>query len=164
MEKIIDRLYVGNRLSVEPADKKGYSILAACKDGSEDCHRAVLGYETLGAPKDKDYYFVRKDKDHLALNLIDVPDVNLIPKEVIDAGLRFMRERYDAGKTVLVHCVAGHSRSPVMMLMFLRTIGEMPSGFLTSERKFRTLYHEYDPGEGMRKYAKKNWGDLENFK
>ena len=26
------------------AERRGYSILAACKDGSPDCHRAVLGY------------------------------------------------------------------------------------------------------------------------
>ncbi len=155
MDKIIDRLYVGDKDDVTTAEKRGYSILAACKDGSDDCHR--------GAPKDKDYHFYRTDKKHLALNLIDVPDPDMIPKEVIDEGLTFMKERYDAGDTVLSHCVVGHSRGPTMMLMFLRAIGEMPSGFRTSELKFRTLYPNYDPAMGMRQTARNRWDELPTF-
>jgi len=102
LHEIIDRLYVGDEEAIDLAEKRGYSILAACKDGSPDCHRAVLGYTTLAAPKDKNYYFIQSDKDHMALNLIDVDDPDLIPDTVIDAGLKFMKDRYDAGKTILV--------------------------------------------------------------
>jgi hypothetical protein len=163
LTEIIPRLYVGDREAVPVAEKRGYSILAACKDGSDDCHRAVLGYETLGAPKDKDYYFIQSDKDHMALNLIDVDNPDMIPAKTIDAGLRFMKDRYDAGKTILSHCVAGHSRGPTMMLMFLRAIGEMPEGFVGAERKFRTLYPAYDPGVGMKTTAHLRWKDLPTF-
>ena len=86
LTEIIPRLWVGDEEAVPVAEKRGYSILAACKDGSSDCHRAVLGYTSLGAPKDKDYYFVRKDKTHMALNLIDADEPKFIPDEVIDAG------------------------------------------------------------------------------
>jgi hypothetical protein len=162
LHEIIDRLYVGDEEAIDLAEKRGYSILAACKDGSPDCHRAVLGYTTLAAPKDKNYYFIQSDKDHMALNLIDVDDPDLIPDTVIDAGLKFMKDRYDAGKTILVHCIAGHSRSPSMMLMFLRSIGEMPEGFIRAEKKFRTLYPPYDPGVGMRAHARTRWDELKD--
>lgn len=163
LHEIIPRLYVGDQEALPKAEERGYSILAACKDGSPDCHRAVLGYETLGAPKDKNYYFVRPDKRHMALNLIDSDDPEFIPREVVDAGLRFMKEQYDAGKTVLSHCIAGHSRGPTMMLMFLRAIGEMPEGFVLAEKKFRALYPPYDPAVGMRSHAHERWRELPQF-
>ena len=163
LHEIIKRLYVGDKEAVEPAEKRGYSILAACKDGSPDCHRAVLGYTSLGAPKDKNYYFVQRDNDHMALNLIDVDDPDMIPAKAVDAGLKFMNDCYDAGKTVLAHCIAGHSRSPIMMFLFLRTIGEMPEGFIRAEKKFRTLYPLYDPGVGMRAHARMRWDELKDI-
>ena len=163
LEEIISRLYVGDKEAVPTAEKRGYSILAACKDGSEDCHRAVLGYTSLGAPKDSHYYFYRTDQKHMALNLIDVDDPDMIPREAVDAGLRFIKERYDAGDKVLSHCIAGRTRGPTMMLMFLRTIGEMPDSFLGSERKFRALYQDYDPGKGMRAHARARWKELPKF-
>ena len=128
LEEIIPRLWVGDKEGAPIAARRGYSILAACKDGSPDCHRVVLGYTTLGAPKDQNYYFYRSDTKHMALNLIDVDDPDMIPHEAVDAGLNFLKERYDAGDKVFSHCIAGHTRGPMMMLMFLRAIGEMPSG------------------------------------
>ncbi len=163
LHEIIKNLYVGDKEGVPEAEKRGYSILAACKDGSSDCHRAVLGYTTLGAPKDKNYYFVRSDAKHMALNLIDVDDPSMIPEEAVDAGLRFMKERYDAGDKIFSHCIAGHTRGPTMMLMFLRAIGEMPERFLRAEHKFTALYPEYDPGRGMRTHARKRWDSLPTF-
>ena len=161
--EVINRLWVGDEEAVPIAEKRGYSILAACKDGSPDCHRAVLLYESLGAPKDKNYYFYRSDEKHMALNLIDVEDPEMIPSEVVDAGLRFMKERYDAGDKVFSHCIAGHTRGPTMMLMFLRTIGEMGDSFLGAERKFRSLYPDYDSGNGMRIHARNRWASLPRF-
>jgi hypothetical protein len=99
----------------------------------------------------------------MALNLIDVDDPAMIPAEVVDAGLRFMKERYDAGDKVFSHCIAGHTRGPTMMLMFLRAIGEMPDSFLGAERKFRTLYPDYDPSVGMRQHARNRWKSLPHF-
>ncbi len=162
LTEIIPRLYVGDEEAVPAAEKRHYAILAACKDGSPDCHRAVLGYTSLGAPKDKNYYFVQRG-DHMALNLIDAEDPDFIPDEAIDAGLRFLKQQYDAGRKILSHCIAGHSRGPTMMLMFLRAIGEMPEGFSRAEHKFRTLYPPYDPARGIRTHARERWDSLPTF-
>lgn len=161
-EKIIDGLYLGDEEGLPEAEKRGYAVLAACKDGSPDCHRAILGYTTLGAPKDKNYYFIQRG-DHMALNLIDSEDPDFIPDAVIDAGLRFIKEQRDAGKKVFVHCIAGHSRSTTIVLMYLHAIGELPQGFLRAEHIFRTLYPDYDPGKGMRAHARARWAQLPQF-
>ena len=160
--KIIDGLYLGDKEGLPEAERRGYSVLAACKDGSPDCHRAVLGYTELGAPKDQNYYFIQRG-DHMALNLIDSDNPDFIPDEVIDAGLDFLKEQRNAGKKIFIHCIAGHSRSPSIMLMFLRAIGEMPERFLRAEHKFSALYPEYDPGKGMRAHARARWDKLPTY-
>ena len=160
--KIIDGLYLGDEEGLPEANRRGYAVLAACKDGSPDCHRAVLGYETHGAPKDKNYYFVQRG-DKMALNLIDAEVIEFVPDEVVEAGLDFLKEERDAGKKIFVHCVAGHSRGPSMMLMFLRAIGEMPERFLRAEHKFTALYPEYSPNKGMRAYVKAHWDTLPTY-
>ena len=162
LEEIIPRLWVGDEEAVPEANRRGYSVLAACKDGSIDCHRAVLNYSTRAAPRDKDYYFVQRG-NKMALNLIDSEDPTFVPDEVIDAGLKFLKREYDAGKKVFCHCVAGKSRSPSLMLAFLRTIGEMPYSFQVSEKVFRTLYSHYDPARGIRTHVRERWAELPTF-
>jgi hypothetical protein len=161
MEEILKGLYLGDDDDVPEAKKRGYARLCACKDGP-DSHRSMLGYTTLGAPKDKNYLFARKD-DVLALNLIDSPDPEMIPDKVIDAGLDFIKEMQDKHRTLLVHCNAGHSRSATIVLMYLHAIGELPQGFVGAERMFRTIYEKYDPGVGMRTHAHLRWKDLPTF-
>jgi predicted protein tyrosine phosphatase len=99
----------------------------------------------------------------MALNLLDLDDPHFIPEEAVFTGLNFINKRLTAGDKVLVHCNAGHSRGPTMGLMFLRTIGEMPSSFGTSEKIFRSLYPKYDPAMGMRTFARAHWAQLKDF-
>lgn len=161
MRNIIKGLYLGSDRDVETAIKRGYSRLSCCKDGI-DSHRSMLGYTTLGAPKNDTYYFAQEG-DWMALNLIDSPDPDMIPDQVIDAGLRFIKREMDKGHTVFVHCNAGHSRSTTMVLMYLRAIGELPQGFNRAQHIFRALYPEYDPGIGMRSHARVRWNSLPDF-
>lgn len=161
MENIIKGLYLGSDKDVPEAKRRGYARLCCCKDGP-DSHRSMLGYETLGAPKDKNYLSARRD-NVMALNIIDVPDPDLIPDEVIDIGLKFIHEMMSKGETVFVHCNAGHSRSPSIVLMYLRTIGEMPDSFLRAETIFRKIYDDYDPGVGMRAHSRARWRSLKDF-
>ena len=161
MEEIIKGLWLGSDDDVAKAKEKGWARLCACKDGI-DSHRSMLEYEGRSAPDGKDYYFARRG-DVMALNLIDVDDPDMIPDKVIDAGLRFIKEMQDKGRILLVHCNAGMSRSPIITLMYLHAVGEMPQGFIGAERQFRHMYHKYDPGVGMRSHARERWKSLPDF-
>lgn len=161
MENVIRGLYVGSDEDVSEARKRGYARLCACKDGP-DGHRSMLGYTTMGAPKDKDYLSARRE-DVMALNLIDVEDPELIPDETLDAGLKFIKEMQTKGRILLVHCNAGHSRSATIVMMYLRAMGELPDSFLRAEHIFRKLYTKYDPGVGMRAHARTRWRELKGF-
>jgi len=161
MENIIKGLYVGSDDDIAEAKRRGYARLCACKDGP-DSHRSMLGYTTHAAPKGKDYLMAR-DGDVMALNLIDSPDPEFIPDEVINEGLRFIKEMQDKGRILLVHCNAGHSRSATLVLMYLHAVGEMPQGFVGAERMFRVNYPPYDPGVGMRSHARERWRELPTF-
>lgn len=160
MEDVYPGLYVGSDEDyLRLADKPGWSYLRCCKDGPGG-HRQLLGYETMAAPKDKNYYHVRR-KHLLALNMIDGDDPNYVSTGMIDTALEFISERLAAGDRVLVSCNQGHSRGPSVAMMYLRSIGELPHPFLLAERVFRTLYPYYQPALGARQYAKSNWSRLE---
>jgi hypothetical protein len=155
-------LYVGDDSDDQEAAKKGYAILSACKDGPWG-HRAALRYTTMGAPKGDHYFHATRGK-RMVLNLLDLEDPEFIKEDVIFPALKFINKHLKAGDKVLVHCNAGHSRGPTIGMMFLRTIGELPGGFLTSEKVFRALYPKYEPKAGMRTFAREHWQQLkDNF-
>jgi hypothetical protein len=161
VKEIIKRLYLGSEDDVPKAQARGMSRLACCKDGI-DSHRSLIGYTTMGAPKDQFYYAVKKG-NVVGLNLIDSDNPEFIPKQVIDIALKFIKHEQDAGRTIFVHCNAGMSRSPSIVLMYLRAIGEMPWSYLRSQHVFKTIYPKYSPGTGMRTYSRTHWDELEKF-
>jgi hypothetical protein len=158
MEKIIDNIYVGSDEDDSYASSRGWAILCVCKDGPHS-HRSMLGYTERAAPKDKNYFFV-EEGNRMALNVIDADDPHKIRSEAINPGLEFVKKHYDAGDKVLIHCNRGHSRGPTTALMFLRLIGEMPYNFAKSVKVFKGLYPKYDPTQGMKIFAQKNWNEL----
>jgi len=161
VEKIIDRIWVGSDKDVAKAKERDFTRLTCAKDGP-DGHRAMLGYDTMGAPKGDDYLFATKGHWG-AMNCIDTDDVDFIPTKMILEALKWAKKEYDAGRTILFHCNAGHSRGPTTALMFLRAIGEMPHGFNQSLKIYRKLYPPYDPGVGMKDKAHMLWEDLEKL-
>jgi hypothetical protein len=163
--EVIDRIYCGGNTEYDRvAGHAGWSWLRCCKEGGNGCHRQILGYTTLGAPKGPNYFSVRKGRHLMALNILDIDESDLgVPDEVIDDGLEFADERYRAGDKVLFACNAGHTRGPLMCMAFLRTIGELPNEFLRSEKIFKTLYPKYDPGRTVRTAIRKRWDDLKDI-
>lgn len=161
MEQVYPHLYVGddhNYLTLKGKD--GWSFVRCCKDGPGG-HRDLLGYETHAAPKGNDYLFTTKGNT-LALNFIDPHDPHYIQPEMVRKGLAFIAERLQDGGKVLVACNQGHSRGPILALLYLRGIGELPHNFITAERVFRTLYPAYEPGLGTRQFARTHWGAFED--
>lgn len=162
MESIIPNLYVGGNTDYERLkDKPGWSFLRCCKEGPGG-HRETVGYTTLGAPKGKDYLTATKG-NRMALNFIDANDPNLIPQSMVRDGIKYIDQKLADGDKVLVACNAGHSRGPAMALLYLRAIGDLSGNFITSERRLRTLYPQYDPSLGMRTFSKQHWTSLENL-
>jgi predicted protein tyrosine phosphatase len=155
-------LYVGSDDDYADAAKRGFAILSAAKDGPHG-HRSMLGYGGMSAPKNSNYLHVESGQ-HLALNLIDSEDPDFIPEAAIETGLRFIHKHIQAGDRVLVHCNAGLSRSPIVAMLFLRSVGELPSSFLASEKVFRSLYSSYQPAHGVRAFARANWKKFGQFK
>lgn len=160
MQEIIDRLWVGSDADVPEAKRRGYARLTAAKDGP-DGHREMLGYTTMGAPKDENYLFVRKG-DHAAMNLIDIDDPEFISEKMILQGIEFAQEMWSKGKKILIHCNAGHSRGPTTAFLFMRSIGELPQPFNRAKKIFKALYEPWDPGHGMEFVARKMWNEIEN--
>ena len=160
MEQVISNLYVGGDKDVPEAKKRGYARLTAAKDGP-DGHREMLGYTTMGAPKNDQYLFVRKG-DHAAMNLIDVDDPEMIPWDMLEEGIKFVAEMLQAGKKILVHCNAGHSRGPTTAFMAMRAIGELPQPFNRARHIFKTLYEPFSPGHGMETKAREHWNELKD--
>lgn len=162
MEQIIPNLYVGGDTDYERIEGRvGFSFLRCCKYGPGG-HQQTLGYKTLGAPKGPNYLSAAA-QSRLALNFIDVDDHNLIPKEMVLKGIRYIDSRVKAGDKVLVACNKGHSRGPITMMLYLRAIGELPGNFHAGERTFRTLYPEYDPGQGARQFARMHWDEFDGL-
>jgi len=154
-------LFVGDDADDQDADKKGYAILTAAKDGPYG-HRAALRYTTMGAPKGDNYYHATRGK-RMVLNLLDVDNPDFIPEQVIFPALKWINKHLKAGDKVLVHCNAGHSRGPSIGLAYLRAMGEMPYGFRTSEKVFKSLYPKYEPGNGMKSFVRAHWEQLKNL-
>lgn len=162
MESVIPHLFVGGNNDYEKiSNKPGWSVLRCCKEGPGG-HRDTLGYTTLGAPKGANYLSVDALRRR-ALNFIDASDPNFIPVPLIEKGLEFIDKRLASGDNVLVACNAGHSRGPTTAMLYLRSIGELAGNFIHSERIYRTLCSNYDPGIGVRQFAKSHWDTFENL-
>lgn len=162
MENIIPSLYVGDDKDYEKVeDNKSFKTCRCCKYGPGG-HQQTLGYSSLGAPKGATYLSVERP-NRIALNYIDAHDSNLIPPEMIVAGLRYIDKQLAAGYKVLVACNAGHSRGPTTALLYLRAVGDLTGNFHSSENRFRTLYEKYDPGIGTRQFVQTNWTYFDRF-
>jgi hypothetical protein len=160
MQQVIPKLYVGSDADVLEAKRRGYARLTAAKDGP-DGHREILGYTTRSAPKGPNYLFATDEGgNHAAMNLIDVDDPQFIPEEMILKGIAFAQEMWKEGKTILIHCNAGHSRGPTTAMLFLRSIGELPQPFNRARKIYKALYPPFDPGHGMEYIARKLWDEI----
>jgi hypothetical protein len=162
MENLIPHLFVGDDNDYEKIKSRpNWSALRCCKYGPGG-HQETLGYKTLAAPKGPTYLSVDQ-RNRRALNFIDPSDPNFIPVEMVKKGLDFIDKRLAAGDNVLVACNAGRSRGPTTGLLYLRAIGDLTGNFHQSESFYRKLYTKYDPGLGVRTFAKQNWDTFENY-
>lgn len=167
MEKIYEApnklsVYVGNDIDYERIkDNHNFKTARMCKFGP-DGHKDTLGYNSMGAPKDKNYISVIK-KNRISVNIIDVDDPNFIPFECIKDALEYIVQQLKDGFNVLIACNAGESRAPSTGMAFLRAIGELPFNFHTSESIYNGIYSKYNPGLGVRQVLRQNWSLLDGM-
>lgn len=157
MIEIYPNLFIGTAEDYEFQVKgqPDWMVVHACK---EPCHRNALGYTSRGAPKGDPEYLIARRGNRLILNLVDAPDPNYIPKDIIDAALGFVREGLSGSRKVLVHCNLGESRSPGIGLLYLGAYTDLlPKEFAAAEERFRQIYPAYRPSAGMRGFLVKNW-------
>jgi predicted protein tyrosine phosphatase len=158
--EILSNLYVGNQDDYEYSVKyeSGWAVVHACK---EPYHRQLLGYRTQGAPKEHPEYFFANRGNRLYLNLVDANDPMYIPKNIIDESLGFINEKLKANMKVLIHCNKGESRSPIIGLLYLASIGHLKSTrFIDAENEYRNVYPYYNAANGMRMFAMKNYSSF----
>ena len=153
MIEIHPRLFVGALNDCGPRDDS-WVVVHACK---EPCHRASLGYTGRAAPKSDPEYLIAERDNNLVLNLVDAQDPRYIPHQVMYDALQYMRNAYDADKSVLVHCNQGHSRSPALALLFLRLRIPFSSDFKEGLALFQEMYPPFQPSAGILGYLQGVW-------
>jgi predicted protein tyrosine phosphatase len=116
MIEVFQKLFVGSESDEQQfRSQPGWFFIHACK---EPYHRRALGYTSRSASKQHPEYLIARRNGHLILNLVDVPDVNYIAAEIVDAALDAIRDNIEVNK-VLLHCNLGQSRSPTIALLYM---------------------------------------------
>ena len=160
MIEIYPNLFIGDQSAYENQvrGQEGWVIVHACK---YPYHRDLLGYSGRGAPKSHPEYLIAIRAHRLYLNLIDPPNPDYIPREIIDAALEFIDKGLKDGKKVLVHCNQGESRSPGIVLLYLAIHTDLlnKESLNNAEIDFRKIYPSYNPSEGIRGFLEINWNE-----
>jgi len=156
MIEICRNLFVGSEHDeASIRGQPGWFVIHACK---EPYHRQALGYRSQGAPKHHPEYLIARRTGRLILNLVDAPDVNYIPSEIIDAALVAIDENI-LWSTILIHCNLGQSRSPAIAFLYLAKYSSTFEGRDCEEAllHYQTIYPRFTPAKGMLDYIKLNW-------
>lgn len=157
MVEILQNIFIGNQDDYEQNVRfqKNWAVVHACK---EPYHRQALGYSGRGADKNHPEYLIAVRGDRLILNLVDVDNPEWVSPIIIDKAMEFINEKSGEGKSVLIHCNQGMSRSAVIGLLYLATKDKCSNmDFNTAEIQYMDIYPHYNPAKGMRDYATLNW-------
>lgn len=163
MKEVYTNLFVGSQHDEENLrNRDEWFVVHACK---EPYHRQALGYTERGAPKGHPEYLLAKRENCLILNLVDVANPQYIPLEIMDTAVETIHE-YIENKKILVHCNQGMSRSPSIALLYLAKYTEVFTGLSIEDAraKFRNLYPNYNPANGVDKFIQAHWSDFVKIK
>lgn len=165
MIEVYPNLFVGGQHDLDKfldyiliSKNKKFNIVQAAKD---PFHRQAVGYKTRGAPKESSEYLFAYRSNRLILNLVDTEKHWLIPNEIIDESINYIKESLDAGSQVLVHCNMGLSRGPSIAFLYLIEHTDMFDDctlFESAEEKFRNIYPDYMPS-GIREKVRERFNN-----
>ena len=157
MIEVYPNLFIGSRNDYETivTGQPGWAIVHACKE----YHRNTVGYKLWNVPRHHPEYLLARRENRIMLCLLDLPVSRFIKKEMIDQTLDFIDQAYSSGLKVMIHCMAGRSRSPSITMLYLATRLHVLSteSFEAAEEQFRSLYPRYHPNRGIREHLRRNW-------
>ncbi len=157
MIEVYPNLFIGSRNDYETivTGQPGWAIVHACKE----YHRNTVGYKLWNVPRHHPEYLLARRENRIMLCLLDLPVSRFIKKEMIDQTLDFIDQAYSSGLKVMIHCMAGRSRSPSITMLYLATRLHVLSteSFEAAEEQFRSLYPRYHPNRGIREHLRNNW-------
>lgn len=164
MQKIVEHLYVGTADEAPYVKDFGWSILGACKEPLHRQNARLQGAEQDGyvgraMPKDEPEYLWAEREHALYCNLIDTPNPEYIPDDIINKCLQFIDKELTLGQNILVVCNKAESRSPSIVFMWLINQGVFDTSECWEEafKSFKNIYSEYQPGNGFLEYTKTYW-------
>ena len=104
--EIIHHLYISNwYTSNNPEVLKKYNI------------KAIITLETTPKTYDILHFYKKNNIDHLYIYIYDLPNINI--SEHFDETYDFINKHISKNENVLVHCMAGVSRSATIILNYL---------------------------------------------
>ncbi len=133
-----------------------WAIVHACK---EPHHREALGYTGRSVEQTHPEYLIARRGHRLILNLVDVEDPQWIAEEIMDQAVAFIHENLTAGRSVLLHCNQGYSRSPSIAMLYLATHTDRlsRSSFEQAKAAFLLMYPRFSPAGGMHGFLQDRW-------
>ena len=106
IDEIIPRLFISNwDTSNNPSALENKNI------------KAVITLETTPKPDYILYYYKIKGIDYMYINLPDFPGADI--SKYFDTTYNFIKKHLSKGENVLVHCMAGISRSSTIILNYI---------------------------------------------
>jgi predicted protein tyrosine phosphatase len=156
MEEIIRNLFIGSSGDTERVrGRPGWAVVhaerALHREYTEK-HR-LSGHDTVATP----------DGTELFLSFEDTRRMDRVNTRCILPALGFIHRHLSAGRKVLIHCVAGMSRAPAIVLLYLlRFTDVLPlTNIFDAIFSFSELYPLYDPNDGLLQFST---GFLEEIK
>lgn len=131
-----------------------FTVIAA----KEPYHRRAVGYSGRSCGKDNPEYLYAERSGCLICNLVDVDNPDWISDIIIEKIFDDIDKAVKDGRQVLICCNQGRSRSACIGMMYMRKVGYFKDmGFDEAETLYRKIYPPYEPANGIREYARRNW-------
>jgi protein-tyrosine phosphatase len=119
--QVTDRLWLSNYYVASQLHKNNPYGIKAILDVSDALEAAKDDFDDwLDSDEDEKLnstsYTVPR---HVTYLHVPFPDGHAIPEDCFWKCMKFLRRHYEKGDTIMVHCIAGISRSPTIMASFM---------------------------------------------
>lgn len=151
--EVWDGVFVADENKCFRDEREDWAVVHACKF---NCHRDAVGYTKISASHP--HYLHYEKGSHLYLNIVD-PNIPLFKLETFHIFLDFAERMHNDGKTLLIHCNQGLSRSASLAMLFLaKHLKVLPNNtYEEASKAYNILDKFYYPSKGIKIFLDKNW-------